>query len=69
MGNARAEGSTAMGDRRQAAILLMLAIDETHAHIFESLQLECLYIEDLVYLVQIYLICLIQLLRLLSVEL
>ena len=54
MGNGRAEGSSAMEDRRQAAILLMLAIDETHAHIFESLQLECLYIEDLLYLVQFY---------------
>lgn len=39
---------------RQKGNLLMLAIDETHAHIF-SLQLECLYIEDLLYLVQIYL--------------
>ena len=54
MGNGRAEGSSAMEDRRQAAILLMLAIDETHAHIFESLQLECLYIENLLYLVQFY---------------
>lgn len=46
MGNARAEEVYSNG--RQKAILLMLAIDETHAHfIFESLQLECLYIEDL----------------------
>ena len=50
MGDGRAEGSSATGDRGQAAISLMPDIDGMHVHIFESSQLEGSYAGDLLYL-------------------
>ena len=50
MGEGRAEGSSAIGDGGQAAISLMPDADGTHILIFESLQLEGLYVGDLLYL-------------------
>ena len=47
----RAEGSPAVGDGGQAAISLMPDIDGMHVCIFESSQLEGLYVEDLLYCV------------------
>ena len=38
MGDGRAEGSSATGDRGQAAVLLMPDVDGTHILIFESSQ-------------------------------
>ena len=49
-GDGRAEGSSAIGDREQAAISLMPGIDGTHICIFESLQLEGSYVGDLLYI-------------------
>ena len=49
MGDGRAEGSSAIGDRGQAAISLMPETDGTHVRIFESLQFERLYVGDLLY--------------------
>ena len=40
VGNGRAEGSSAIGDRGQTAVLLMPDVDGTHVHVFESFQLE-----------------------------
>ena len=47
MGDDRAEGASAIGDGGQAAVSLMPDVDGTHVHIFESSQLEGLYVEDL----------------------
>ena len=49
MGDGRAEGLSAIGDRGQAAISLMPHIDGTHVHSFESSQLEGSYVGDLLY--------------------
>ena len=49
MGNGRAEGSSATGDRGQAAISLIPDTDGTHVCIFESSQLEGLHVGDLLY--------------------
>ena len=46
VGDGRAEGSSAIGDRGQAAISLT-PNDGKHVHIFESLQLEGLHVGDL----------------------
>ena len=51
VGDGRAEGESAMGDGGQAAISLMPDIDGMHVCIFESSQLEGLYVEDLLYCV------------------
>ena len=40
VGDGRGEGSSAIGDGRQFAISLTLAVDGTHVCIFESSQLE-----------------------------
>ena len=57
MGDGRAEGSSAKGDGRQAAVSLMPDIDGTvptrsqmHVRIFESSQLEGSCVGDLLYL-------------------
>ena len=50
MGDGRAEESSAIGDRGQAAISLMPDVDGTHVCIFESSQLECSYVGDLLYM-------------------
>ena len=47
MGDGRAEGSSAIGDRGQAATLFTPDADGTHVRIFESLQLEDSYVGDL----------------------
>ena len=49
MGDGRAEGSSTIGDRGQAAISLMPDVDGVHIRIFESLQLEGSYVGDLLY--------------------
>ena len=49
MGDGRAEGSSAMGDRGQVAASLTPDADGTHIHIFESSQLEGSYIGHLLY--------------------
>ena len=49
MGDGRAEGSSATGDGGQAAVLLTPDVDGTYVRIFESLQLEGLYVGDLLY--------------------
>ena len=49
MGDGRAEGWSAIGDRGQAAISLMPDIDGTHLRIFECSQLGGLYVGDLLY--------------------
>ena len=46
MGDGRAEGLLAKGDRGQAAISLMPDVHRRLVHIFESLQLESSYIGD-----------------------
>ena len=51
MGDGRAERLSAIGDAGQAAISLMPDIDGMHVCIFESSQLEGLYVEDLLYCV------------------
>ena len=48
VGNGRAEGSSAIGDRGQTAVSLM-PNPGTHVHIFESLQLEALYVGSFLY--------------------
>ena len=48
MGDDRAEGSSAIGDGRHAAISLMPDVDVTNICIFESSHLEDLYAGDLV---------------------
>ena len=53
MGDGRAEGSSAIGDRRQTAISLMPDIDAMHVHIFGSLQLEGLYIRGLLHFISV----------------
>ena len=50
MGDDRAEGSSAIGDRGQAAIPLIPDVDGTHIDIFGSSQLEGSYIGNLLYL-------------------
>ena len=47
MGDGRAEGSSAIGNGGQAAMSLTPDVDGTHVHIFQSSQLEGLYIGDL----------------------
>ena len=47
MGDGRAEGSSATGDGGQAAMSLSSDVDGTQVHIFESSQLEGLYVGDL----------------------
>ena len=47
VGFGRAEGSSAVEDEGQAAILLMPDIDGILVHIFVSLQLEALHVGDL----------------------
>ena len=49
MGDGRAEGSSATGDARQAAVSLTTDVDGTHVRIFESSQLEGSYVGDLLY--------------------
>ena len=49
MGDRRAEGSSAIGDRGQGAISLTPDVDGMHLRTFERLQLEGLYVEDLLY--------------------
>ena len=46
MGEGRAEGPSAIGDRGQAAVSLMPDIDGMHVCIFESLQFEGSYVGD-----------------------
>ena len=50
MGDGRAEGSSAIGDGRQATTSLMSDDDGMQVHIFESLQLEGSYVGDLLYI-------------------
>ena len=47
MGDGRAEASSAIGDRGQAAVSLTPDVDGTHFRIFESLKLEGLYVGGL----------------------
>ena len=47
VGKGKAEGSSPIGDGGQAAISFMSDVEGTHVHIFESLQLEGLYVRDL----------------------
>ena len=47
MGDCRAEGSSAKGDKGQAAVSLMPDVDGMHVCIFESSQLEDLYVGEL----------------------
>ena len=50
MGDSRAEGSSAIGDGRgQAAVSLGSDTEGMHVRIFESLQLEGLFVGDLVH--------------------
>ena len=49
MGDDRAEGSSAIGDRGQAAVSLMPAIDGMNVRIFESSQLYVSCVGDLLY--------------------
>ena len=49
VGDGRAEGLSAIGDRGRAAISLMPDGNGTHIHIFESSQLEGSYVGDLLY--------------------
>ena len=48
MGDGRAEGQSAIGDRGQAAISLTPDVDGTHICIFESSQLESSCVGDLI---------------------
>ena len=50
VGDGRAEGLSATGDRGWAAISLMPDGDGTHIHIFESSQPEVSYVGDLLYI-------------------
>ena len=50
VGDGRAEILSAIRDGGKAAISLMPDVDGTHIHIFESLQLEGLYVRELLYL-------------------
>ena len=45
MGDGRAEGLSAIGDREQAACLTLM--EQMYIHIFESLQVEGSYVRDL----------------------
>ena len=49
MGDGRAEGSSVIGDARQAAISLTPDVDGTHVCIFQNSQLEGSYVGDLLY--------------------
>ena len=51
VGDGRAEGLLAKGDRGQAAVSLMPDVHGKLVHIFESLQLESSYTGDLLYCV------------------
>ena len=53
MGCNRTEGSSGIGDGEQDAMSLMLDTDGTHVRIFESSQLEDLYVGNLIYYPQI----------------
>ena len=50
LGDGRAEESSAIGDGEQAALLVMPDINGISVHVFESLQLEDLYVGDLLYI-------------------
>ena len=50
MGDGRAEGWSAIGDGGQSQISLMAGADGTHLHIFESSQLDGLYVGELLYI-------------------
>ena len=50
MGDGRAEGSSAIGDKEQAAISLTPDSDGMHILIFESSHLEGSYVGDLLYI-------------------
>ena len=50
MGDGRAEGSSAIGDGRQATRSLMPDVDGMHVHISESSHLEGSYVGDLLYI-------------------
>ena len=47
MGDGRAEGLSVVGDREKATISLMPDVDGMNVRIFESSQLEGLYVGDL----------------------
>ena len=49
MGDGRAEGKSVIRDGGQFATSLTPDIDETHVRIFESSQLQGLYVRDLLY--------------------
>ena len=49
VGDGRAEGSSAIGHRGQAAVSLMLNADGTHVRMFESSQLEGSDVGDFLY--------------------
>ena len=49
MGDGRAEGSSAIGEREQAAISLMPDVGGMHVYIFQSSELEGSYVEDFLY--------------------
>ena len=49
MGDGRAEGLSAVGDRGQAAISLVPDVDGMHLRIFGSLQLQGSHVGDLLY--------------------
>ena len=49
VGDGRAKGLSTVWEWRQAATSLESDIGGTHIHIFESSQLEDLYVEDLLY--------------------
>ena len=59
-GDGRAEGLSARGDRGQAAISLMPDVDRMLVCIFESSQLENLFLGDLLYITWQYLCLLVQ---------
>ena len=50
MGDGRADGWSAIGDGGQSQISLMAGADGTHLHIFESSQLDGLYVGELLYI-------------------
>ena len=50
VGDGRVEESSAIGDGEQAAMLITPDVNGLSVHIFESLQLEDLYVGDLLYI-------------------
>ena len=54
MGDGRAEGSSAIGDRGHAAVSLTPDVDETHIRIFESSKLAGLCVGHLLYTARLY---------------